>query len=179
MSGWKNNPALPHGLLYQGVSDTPLQLYGETGAQSSVLFAFDAFLGIQHKSGWLSAYLRDMEAHMPLPHRQYLQQLRVWMLVDACVCTYMVLHTCRNCILPLTQARPPVREFVLSTHQQDLLDAYDEVVHELERFRVQHAAFAYTYIRQFSEVKGTGGTDFMPALREYRENTAQSRMVIP
>lgn len=71
-----------------------------------------------------------------------------------------------------------MRDFILAENAGDLLDAYNEVVHQLERFRAQHAAFAYTYIRQFSqqEVKGTGGTDFMPALREYRDNTAQSRV---
>lgn len=57
MSGWKNNPALPGGLLYEGVSEAPLQYYGETGAQSSIVPAFDAALGIQHEQGWWVALL--------------------------------------------------------------------------------------------------------------------------
>ena len=52
MSGWKNNPALPKGLIYEGVSTEPVQLYGETGAQSSILHSFDATLGIQHEDAW-------------------------------------------------------------------------------------------------------------------------------
>ena len=40
------------GLLYEGVSDRPVQLYGETGAQSSIVPAFDAALGIEHQEDW-------------------------------------------------------------------------------------------------------------------------------
>jgi indoleamine 2,3-dioxygenase len=52
MSGWRSNPALPQGLLYEGVWPAPVQLYGETGAQSSILHALDAALGVQHTCGW-------------------------------------------------------------------------------------------------------------------------------
>lgn len=52
MSGWRGNPALPAGLVYEGVSDVPVQLYGETGAQSSIVPAFDAALGITHQQDW-------------------------------------------------------------------------------------------------------------------------------
>jgi indoleamine 2,3-dioxygenase len=39
--------------VYEGVGDEqPVQLYGETGAQSSILPAFDAAMGIEHKQGW-------------------------------------------------------------------------------------------------------------------------------
>lgn len=49
---WRNNPALPEGLLYEGTGLGRLQLYGETGAQSSIVPALDAVLGIQHESQW-------------------------------------------------------------------------------------------------------------------------------
>jgi indoleamine 2,3-dioxygenase len=78
MSGWRNNPALPQGLTYEGVAPQEhlhlditaggaaywhggggsgdgalrLQLYGETGAQSSVVPAFDIALGVEHEKGW-------------------------------------------------------------------------------------------------------------------------------
>jgi indoleamine 2,3-dioxygenase len=52
-SGWRNNPALPDGLVYAGLwGNQPQQLYGETGAQSTIVPAFDAVLGIQHQKGW-------------------------------------------------------------------------------------------------------------------------------
>jgi indoleamine 2,3-dioxygenase len=54
MSGWRANPLLPDGLQYEGTvwGDTPQQLYGETGAQSTILHALDAALGITHEAGW-------------------------------------------------------------------------------------------------------------------------------
>lgn len=52
MCGWRSNPALPGGLLYGGVWPRPQQLYGETGAQSPLLHALDATLGIEHPCGW-------------------------------------------------------------------------------------------------------------------------------
>ncbi len=76
MSGWRSNPALPkviksshssllsssyplrsiflrtQGLIYEGVSDEPVQLYGETGAQSSIVPSLDAALGIRHEENW-------------------------------------------------------------------------------------------------------------------------------
>lgn len=52
-SGWRNNPALPDGLVYEGLwGNAPQQLYGETGAQSAIVPAFDAVLQIQHQEGW-------------------------------------------------------------------------------------------------------------------------------
>ncbi len=54
MFGWKNNPDLPHGMYYDGVAaykDQPQQFRGETGAQSSVMYAFDAALGIHSTTG--------------------------------------------------------------------------------------------------------------------------------
>lgn len=52
MSGWRGNDRLPGGLMYEDVGGPPLQLYGETGAQSSVVSAMDAALGIEHECGW-------------------------------------------------------------------------------------------------------------------------------
>ena len=52
MFGWRDNPMLPEGLIYTGVEawgDRPVQFRGETGAQSSIVPALDAFLGISHE----------------------------------------------------------------------------------------------------------------------------------
>jgi hypothetical protein len=46
--------------LFQGVSEEPKFYYGATGAQSAVLPALDAALGVLHPPGWLSDYLKVM-----------------------------------------------------------------------------------------------------------------------
>jgi indoleamine 2,3-dioxygenase len=169
MAGWRGNDALPHGLLYEGVGDTaPRQYYGETGAQSSVVPAFDAALGIEHggmmdaaaaaadasKSAWLSAYLRDMRAHMPREHRAF---------------------------LAAREAEPSLRGAALASGAGSALrGAYDDAVAELTAFRGQHKAFAASYIaqhaRRASGEKGTGGSDFMPALAGYQSSTARAAL---
>ena len=64
--GWKNNPALPNGLIYEGVfAGTPQQLAGETGAQSTIIPALDAALGVSHRDDPLRPYLLDVRNYMP------------------------------------------------------------------------------------------------------------------
>ncbi|KYO19103.1 indoleamine 2,3-dioxygenase 2 [Alligator mississippiensis] len=48
LSGWRDNPAMQAGLLYEGESELPQAYSGGSAAQSTVLHAFDAFLGIRH-----------------------------------------------------------------------------------------------------------------------------------
>lgn len=64
-----------------GVSTTPMQLYGATGAQSSILPALDTALGVEHPAkgtpAHLSAYLREMRGYMPRSHRAMLAALAV------------------------------------------------------------------------------------------------------
>lgn len=39
---------MPQGLVYEGVSEEPMAYSGGSAAQSTVLHAFDEFLGIRH-----------------------------------------------------------------------------------------------------------------------------------
>ncbi|KAL4421502.1 hypothetical protein ABPG75_010793 [Micractinium tetrahymenae] len=150
LSGWRGNPALPKGLIYEGqFGGQPQQYYGATGAQSSIVPALDAALGIRHdRCSWLSAYLEDQRAHMPPAHHAFVAALEAGPSLQAAA-----------------GAGPP-----------SLKAAYNECVHQLERFRSQHRGFAAAYIvvpgRKANE-KGTGGSDFMPALTSYRDATAR------
>ena len=65
--GWKNSPALPDGLVYEGVDayqQKPQLFRGETGAQSSIVPALDAGLGIRHADDPLTQYLSEMRDYM-------------------------------------------------------------------------------------------------------------------
>ncbi|KAF6259979.1 hypothetical protein COO60DRAFT_937829 [Scenedesmus sp. NREL 46B-D3] len=179
MSGWRNNDALPQGLVYEGLwGSQPQQLYGETGAQSTVVHALDAALGIQHKQGWMQAYLTDMRAHMPPSHRAFLVQLEhgpsVRQAVQALGQTMPSSTASRNSDTPSSSSSSS------SAASSSLIEVYDAAVVELERFRSQHRAFAITYIAQWSrkEAKevGTGGSDFVPALSAYKDATAAHRL---
>lgn len=59
-----------------------------------------------------------------------------------------------------------------------MVEAYDEAVQQLERFRAQHRGFAQTYIAQWAkkEVTGTGGSEFMAALTAYKKSTGASKV---
>ena len=73
--GWKDHPAIPNGLVYDGVDaygDRPRRFRGETGAQSSIIPALDAVLGVRHAEDPLRAYLLEMRDYMPVEHRRFI-----------------------------------------------------------------------------------------------------------
>lgn len=150
--GWKNNPALPEGLYYEGVeafAGQPQQLRGETGAQSSIVPALDAAFGITHADDPLRLYLREMLDYMPPAHRTF--------------------------VLDLEKHRVDHRFFARTPSLKKL---YNQCVHWLERFRTKHLEYAAQYIaRQHQKSAtnptemGTGGTPFMPYLAKHRDET--------
>ncbi|MDO8408012.1 MAG: hypothetical protein Q7S95_02125 [bacterium] len=56
-------------VVYEGVSDEPRTLCGETGAQSSIVPLLDSFLKIHHERSPLVRMLEDMRNYMPAEHR--------------------------------------------------------------------------------------------------------------
>ena len=156
--GWKDNPALPAGLIYDGVEaygGEPQHFRGETGAQSSIVPSLDAFLGVAHKSDPLRPYLLEMRDYMPPAHRDFIGSI---------------------------ESGASVRDFVVahSSGEPALTDVYNECLHTLGMFRSQHLEYAGRYI--FLQHKkgpnnptsvGTGGTPFMPYLRKHRDETTR------
>lgn len=155
--GWKNHPALPNGIIYEGVDaygGTPQQFRGETGAQSSIIPSLDAALGISHKDDPLRPYLMEMRTYMPPEHRAFIEAI---------------------------EQGPSLRQYVIEhcLHQPALRDAYNACIHWIGRFRSTHLEYAGRYIHQQSQSGldnptkvGTGGTPFMPYLKKHRDETA-------
>jgi len=157
--GWKNHPDLPEGVIYEGVEaygGLPQQFRGETGAQSSIVPALDAMLGVGHKEDVLSTYLQEMRAYMPPAHRAFLSVL---------------------------ERRESVRPFAKRAGRRGLTSAYNACVEALENFRSLHFEYASTYIFQQAQTDaknphavGTGGTPFMEYLKKHRDETGQNRL---
>src|SRR5581483_8711648 len=159
--GWKNNPALPNGMVYEGVQayhGEPQFFRGETGAQSSIIPALDAVLGVTHRDDPLKAYLMEMRDYMPKRHRAF---------IAAC------------------EQGPSVRAYLSAKPQghSTLHDLYNECVTWIERFRSLHLEYAARYIYKQGHKEannpthvGTGGTPFMTYLKKHRDETAEHRL---
>jgi len=156
--GWTNNPSLPDGLIYEGVSayqNKPQKFRGETGAQSSIIPALDALLGIEHEDDPLKEYLLEMRIYMPQEHRGFLNQL---------------------------SEGPNLRDFVIRERKNsfNLVEAYNNCVTLVESFRALHLQYAASYIHQQSQSDsanptdiGTGGTPFMRYLDKHKKETGR------
>jgi indoleamine 2,3-dioxygenase len=154
--GWKGNPALPNGLIYTGVdayAGKPQQFKGETGAQSTIIPAFDAALGVVHNDSPLKAHLDEMRIYMPPQHLEFLEHL---------------------------EKQRSVRDYIVQddTDNKNLKDVFNECVRLIDRFRLTHLKYAASYIQKQAQTSsanstevGTGGTPFMKYLSEHQKET--------
>ena len=157
--GWKNNPDLPEGLIYEDCFDNQPQLFrGETGAQSSIVPTLDALFNVVHERDELREYLDEMRLYMPPGHRELIE--------------YVEKHS-------------KLKEFI--NENGDLNKIYDECLQEVSIFRTQHLQYAADYIHSQntkstlfgsggSKVRGTGGTPFMKYLKKHRDETDKSKL---
>ncbi len=146
LTGWPEP-----GIVYEGVSETPVKLAGGSAAQSSLFQAIDGALGISHEHKDSRPFLLAMRGHMPPSHRAFLETL--------------------------DEGGPLLRSLVME-HRRDhprLAERYDGALRALDSFRKTHFEMAVRYIaRQAPEpqvAKGTGGTDLKTFLKKTREET--------
>ena len=154
--GWKNNPATPNGVIYEGVEEyggTPQLFRGETGAQSSIVPALDVLLGVAHSNDPLKEYLDEMRLYMPKEHRNLLNDLDQWSENN--------------------------RSNFIKEDSSVVLS--DEIIKEVHAFRNKHLEYARIYIHEQSlsnqnnsNVVGTGGTPFMKYLDKHLQETVPS-----
>ncbi|HHO48353.1 MAG TPA: hypothetical protein ENN06_07865 [Desulfobacteraceae bacterium] len=154
--GWLDHPAMPHGLVYEGVIEyggVPRKFRGETGAQSGIIPALDGALGIEHAVDPLRHYLMDLRQYMPPAHRAFVETV---------------------------EQGSSIRQFIIRSGSPALREAYNECVRLVQRFRTTHLEYAGRYVHKQSlrsaanpnEI-GTGGTPFMIYLRKHKEETAK------
>ncbi|NXF11068.1 I23O2 dioxygenase, partial [Smithornis capensis] len=170
LSGWKDNPAMPEGLIYEGVSEEPLAFSGGSAAQSTVLHAFDELLGIRHAED-SAAFLHRMRDYMPPPHRAFLEEIR---------------------------RAPSLRQLVLSRRDTRLQATFNRCVSALTDLRSYHITIVTKYISVAAakakagqaepsaragpavgkppaalEAKGTGGSHIFTFLKSIRDTTRE------
>ncbi|XP_033028245.1 indoleamine 2,3-dioxygenase 2-like [Lacerta agilis] len=164
-SGWKDNPALPEGLIYEGISDKPLVYSGGSAAQSTTLHTFDELLGIQHCRE-STTFLHRMREYMPPHHQAFIEEI---------------------------QSLPPLRSHVLSSGKEKLCSAYNMCVAALSDLRTYHIAMVTKYIisaarnakakpsestfpnpPSFLEERGTGGSGVLSFLKSVRNTTKEA-----
>ncbi|XP_061775305.1 indoleamine 2,3-dioxygenase 1 [Nerophis ophidion] len=165
LSGWKDNPCMAKGLVYEGVQTEPMEYSGGSAAQSSLLHCFDELLGVEHadKSG---AFLARMRSYMLPAHRQLIRDI---------------------------STRPRLRTFVRRHADERLTEAFQGCVGKLLALRGCHIAVVTRFItipaararrprdRSEAEVlgrapaglqeRGTGGSGIMSFLKTVRDQT--------
>ncbi|XP_023573086.1 indoleamine 2,3-dioxygenase 2 isoform X2 [Octodon degus] len=164
LSGWKNNPAMPVGLVYEGVSTEPLEYSGGSAAQSTVLHAFDEFLGVLH-SKESADFLYRMRDYMPPLHKDFIEEIH---------------------------SAPSLRDYVLSPGRACCLEAYNLCLEALVELRSYHINIVTKYLitaaakarsrgpshllglPQALENRGTGGSTAMSFLKSVRDRTVEA-----
>ncbi|XP_050973078.1 indoleamine 2,3-dioxygenase 2 isoform X1 [Labeo rohita] len=170
LSGWKDNPSMPEGLVYEGVQEKAMEFSGGSAAQSSILHCFDELLGVQHE-GSSGAFLRRMRDYMPPSHKQFIEHI---------------------------YSRLSLRSFVLQQADEHLTQSFEQCVARLVDFRNYHINIVTRYItipasraKQLRaskqglaeeldtirkaptalEERGTGGSGIMTFLKTVRDET--------
>lgn len=157
INGWKNNAAMPDGLIYEGVArfeGKPREFRGPTGSQSSIVPTMDALFQVSHENDELRDLLLELHEYRPRRHRAFIEDL---------------------------QAASHLRDFAVQ-QGKGLKDAFNACVEQVARFRTRHLEYAANYINKQASSGigndpdiGTGGTPFMKYLKKHRDaNRAQT-----
>jgi len=135
-------------VIFEGVTayeGRPQSFRGETGAQSTIIPALIAALGLGHEQTGLTRYLTELRAYMPHEHRAFLAA------IDR--------GAIRRCLLTTPSGHP-------------LREAYNTGLRRVLAFRRLHLHYANIYIAQkVADPTGTGGTPFMTWLRQLIDET--------
>ena len=144
---------------------------GSSAAQSSIIQALDAFLGIeplthrpqekydvQPSDGSKMAYLARMRLYLPNSHRAFLEEL--------------------------SRFGQQMRAFILDhpdrEQSAETMEAYNKVIDAMQKFRGGHIRIVGLYVtaqqRKGEKSSGTGGTSGVQFLKSIRDQTIKGRM---
>ncbi|MEM7133829.1 MAG: hypothetical protein AAF702_46465 [Chloroflexota bacterium] len=149
LTGWDQA-----GIVFEGVSSTPLKMHGGSAAQSSLLQAYDAALGIEHLHPKTQPFLTLMRQYMPPKHRRFIEDLAMG-----------------KSLYEFVQER--------KAESTQLAAVFNQCIDELDEFRRAHMEVAARYVLQQGkdgeDGLGTGGTSFVPFLSQARKETKAKR----
>lgn len=142
--------AHPDGVVFEGVDEfggEPQAFLGQTGAQSALIPAICAALGLRHARSELTTYLDAVRAYMPEPHRRFVARLDGRIVRDK---------------IKTAGSQAPARAL------------YNSCVEKVIEFRRLHLGLAANYIAsKMDDPVGTGGTDFMRWLGHMTQETTE------
>ncbi len=149
LAGWDQT-----GIVFEGVSRTPFKMHGGSAAQSSLIQAYDAALGIEHLHAETRPFLMLMREYMPPKHRKFVEDLAEGL---------------------------SIYDFVQSNKgsEPELVVVFNQCIDQLDEFRKAHMEIAVRYVlnqgKNGEDGLGTGGTSFVPFLSEARKETRAKR----
>ena len=185
--------------IFEGLEDNPdlvapTELSGPSAAQSSLVHVLDVFLGVDeysHSNSLTGHHSVKPSSSSSTTATSSLESDKSKISFLTRMQTYMPRHH-RNFLRHLSTAARPLRETVSDSHDTELLEAYNDAVSSLKRFRDGHIRIVAMYIvgpsrkvadaeRVESEeaqapLKGTGGTDLVKFLKDVRDRTAAAVM---
>uniref|UniRef100_A0A8C5MRG4 Indoleamine 2,3-dioxygenase 1 n=1 Tax=Leptobrachium leishanense TaxID=445787 RepID=A0A8C5MRG4_9ANUR len=158
LSGWKDNPSMPNGLLYEGAVDEPLCFSGGSAAQSTVFHVYDELFGINHQPESFD-FLLKMRQYMPPAHSSFIDWVK---------------------------GVPKLSVYVQQSADLDLLSAFNMCVSTLTDVRSLHIRIVSKYVTtagararvkglaagsgaQHLQERGTGGSLAMTFLKSVRD----------
>ncbi|MGW0536509.1 hypothetical protein [Streptomyces sp. NPDC003032] len=150
--GWKNNPAFPEGIHYEGVTafgGRPQSFSGETGLQSAIIPFLDTVFGISDEADPLADHMLSLRDYIPPAHRAFIEHVG---------------------------PRADLRGMLLRERPQEAVAAYDECIEATHAFRRLHMGCAARYMHQAqrhasnSNDVGTEGAPFMKYLCRHLDN---------
>ncbi|KAG8574490.1 hypothetical protein GDO81_009205 [Engystomops pustulosus] len=154
----KDNPNMPEGLVYEGVSDEPLSFSGGSAAQSSVYHVLDELLGIKHHPQ-SADFLFKMRRYMPPAHSDFIR----WV-IEA----------------------PSLSEYVVKSEDPTLLSSFNQCISTLTELRSLHIRIVSKYVNAAGvrarmkknqtenpghQERGTAGSQVMTFLKSVRDTS--------